>query len=254
MFGKRILILVAHPDDEVVACATAIARARAGGATVSALYLTHGCLARETMWSWQRKNYETIVARRRTEAETAALALGIQPVGWSSRPARHLWREMPQVFREVDAAIAQYRPDQIWVPAYEGGNPDHDALNAIGLKCKGRLSVLEFAEYTYFGGKVRSQSFISSEETARVIQLTPEEAKAKRKILALYTSEKGNLSSLKVKQESYRPLAAYDYAQPPHQGVLWYARFQWVPFKHPRVDFTDSAEVSAAITAFLARG
>jgi len=253
MFGKRILILVAHPDDEVVASAACITRARKQGATVSALYLTHGCIAQNEMWFWQRKKYHDFVAKRRSEAEKAALLLGVQPVGWSSRPARYLWREMDAVYQEVDNAITHYRPDQIWVPAYEGGNPDHDALNAIGFKFKTRLSVLEFAEYNFFGGTIRSQRFISSDETVRTVTLTPDEGEAKRLALRAYGSEAGNLSSLGVDQESYRPLTAYDYAQLPHQGTLWYARFQWVPFKHPRVDFTQGRDVSAAIQSFLSK-
>jgi LmbE family N-acetylglucosaminyl deacetylase len=251
MFGKRILILVAHPDDEVVACAASIARARASGAEVFALYLTHGCLAREVLWPWQRKNYACYVAARRDEAERTAIALGINFLNWPVRPARQVWRELPQVLIEVEAAIAQCRPDQIWVPAYEGGNPDHDALNAVGFKLKGRLSILEFAEYNYFGGKAQAQRFVSLDETVRTAVLTPEEAAAKRAALKIYASEKGNLSYVGCERETYRPLASYDYAQPPHKGRLWYARFQWVPFKHPRVDFTKSSEVSAAITDFL---
>jgi len=251
MFGKRILILAAHPDDEVVACAASSSRARAQGATLTVLYLTHGCLAREVLWPWQRKHYDRFVAIRRAEADKAAIALGLQPVGWGMRPARALWREMPRVYEEVLAAIEQYRPDQVWVPAYEGGNPDHDALNAIGFKLRSRISVLEFAEYNFFGGKIRSQSFISSDETVRTLTLTPEEQAAKRAALKIYSSETNNLSSLDVEQESYRPLALYNYEQPPHQGKLWYARFSWVPFRHPRVDFTLPAEVSEKIVAFL---
>jgi LmbE family N-acetylglucosaminyl deacetylase len=251
MFGKRILILVAHPDDEVVACAASIARARASGATISALYLTHGCLAQDVLWPWQRKNYDQIVSLRYSEGDNAAKFLGIQPVGWSKRPARHLWREIKAVYEEVDAAVLQYRPDQIWVPAYEGGNPDHDALNAVGSKFTKRLSVLEFSEYNFFSGKVSSNHFISSDEPVRIITLDNDERKTKKAALAIYASERSNLSSLKCKQESYRPLATYDYAHPPHQGTLWYERFQWVPFRHPRVDFTQSAEVSEAITRFL---
>jgi LmbE family N-acetylglucosaminyl deacetylase len=251
MFGKRILILVAHPDDEIVGSAASIARARAGGATVTAIYLTHGCLPREAMWPWRRKYYYHRIATRRAEAEEAALALGLQPVGWGLRPARTLWRELPQVFEEVQTALAQYRPDQVWVPAYEGGTPDHDALNAIGFKLKPRVSVLEFAEYNFFGGRIRSQRFISSDETVRIISLTADERKAKKKALEIYASEARNLSNLGVEQESYRPLSLYNYEQPPHQEKVWYARFQWVPFRHPRVDFTRPAEVSKAITAFL---
>jgi LmbE family N-acetylglucosaminyl deacetylase len=56
-FGRRILVLVPHPDDEVVGVAAAIARARADGARLFALYLGHGCLSRETLWPWQRAGY-----------------------------------------------------------------------------------------------------------------------------------------------------------------------------------------------------
>jgi LmbE family N-acetylglucosaminyl deacetylase len=251
MFSKRILILIAHPDDEVVGCTAAIMRAKAQGAEIFALYLTHGCLPQETLWRWQRKDYAKLVATRRAEAERAAQMLGIIPLGWPVRPARQLWRELPHVLAEVEAAMAQCRPDQIWVPAYEGGNPDHDALNAVGFKLKNRMSVLEFAEYNFFEGRAQAQNFISPDPTVRVIDLTPEEAAAKRVALKIYASEKGNLSYVRFARESYRPLARYDYAQPPHKGRLWYMRFQWVPFKHPRVDFTDPAEVSKAILTFM---
>lgn len=251
MFGKRILVLAAHPDDEVVACGASIGRARERGATVSTLYLTNGCLSRDTLWPWQRKNYDRLVATRRAEAEAAALLLGVLPVGWSDRPARFLWKELPKVYEEVLAAFSQYHPDQVWVPAYEGGNPDHDALNAIGLKLKSRASVLEFAAYNFFEGKPRSQRFIYSDETVHVVSLLPEEKITKKKALNLYASEAGNLSAIKAEQESYRPLTSYEYHIPPHQGTLWYTRFQWVPFRHPRVDFTSPQQVSKAIIDFL---
>ncbi len=251
MFGKRILILVAHPDDEVVACAASIAAARAEGAAVSALYLTDGCLAENVLWPWQRKRHDYYVKRRLAEAEEAATALGLQPVGWGARPARALWRELPQVFEEVQAALAQLRPDQLWVPAYEGGNPDHDALNAVGFKLKKRVSVLEFAEYNYFGGKAHSQAFVSTDNTTRVVKLSPQERLVKQGLLNLYGSEACNLRSLKAEQESYRPIASYNYALPPHQGTLWYERYRWVPFRHPRIDGTSSHVVSNAIMNFL---
>jgi LmbE family N-acetylglucosaminyl deacetylase len=251
MFGKRILIAVPHPDDEVVACCTAIDRAQEEGASVFALYLTNGCIARETLWPWQRKYYDANVARRRAEAEQAAAFLGIAPIGWSPRPARHLWRELPQVRAEIEAAAAHYGIDQLWVPAYEGGNADHDALNALGLIMARRVSVLEFAEYNFCGGRARSQEFPLTNGTEQVLTLSPLERERKAAALAFYASEQLNLNYVKTARECWRPLAAYDYAKPPHAGKLWYARFQWVPFRHPRVDFTAPQEVSAAILHFF---
>jgi LmbE family N-acetylglucosaminyl deacetylase len=251
MFGKRILILVPHPDDEVVAAAASIGRAKAIGAEVSALYLTHGCIARETMWPWRRKTYEAVVARRRAEGERAAALLGLTPVGWSLRPARWLWRQLQEVHAEMDAAIKAHRPDQIWLPAYEGGNPDHDGLNAIGQSLAKDVAVLEFAEYNYFGGRTCAQAFPFPNGQEQVIALTADEKRRKQELLDVYVSERQNLNYVGVERECFRPLAAYDYGNPPHPGTLWYARFQWVPFRHPRVDFTRSTEVSEAIGAYL---
>jgi len=251
MFGKRILVLVPHPDDEVVACAAAIWRAQAAGAGIFALYLTHGCIEMNTLWPWQRGKYKDIVARRIEEGEEAARFLEIAPVGWCMRPARHLWRELPKALGEIESAVAENAIDQVWLPAYEGGNPDHDGLNALGQILKKKVGVLEFAEYNFSGGKTNAQSFPFPNGTEQVISLTPYEQEKKREALALYASEKSNLNYVGAEHECYRPLADYDYGKPPHPGTLFYARFQWVPFRHPRVDFTKSAEVSAAITSFL---
>lgn len=252
LLGHRILILVPHPDDEIVGCAALIQRARAAGATVRALYLTHGCIDRAVRWPWDRKNHDQAVARRRAEAERAAALLGITPVGWSERPARHLWRDLPQVLDEVLETIEAHVIDQVWLPAYEGGNADHDGLNAVGA-CLARrgVSVIECAEYNYAQGRAQAQTFPFPNGTETIITLTPDEQKLKRAALDLYVSEQCNLGYVGCVQESYRPLASYDYSRPAHEGTLWYARFQWVPFRHPRVDFTKPADVSAAIGAFL---
>ncbi|HXW19561.1 MAG TPA: PIG-L family deacetylase, partial [Roseiarcus sp.] len=243
--------LIAHPDDEVVAFSAAIGRAKAQGAEVLGLYLTDGCLARETMWPWRRASRERAAARRRAEGESAAASLGVRPVGWADRPARRLWRELGAVHAEIEAAIAAHAPDQLWLPAYEGGNPDHDALNALGQLFKPRLSALEFAEYNFFGGVTRAQEFPYPDGRESVIALTPEEDELKRALLRLYASERGNLFYVGTKREAFRPLASYDYGGPPHPGTLWYARFQWVPFRHPRVDFTQPHAVSAEICGYL---
>jgi hypothetical protein len=148
-------------------------------------------------------------------------------------------------------AIETYAPDQLWLPAYEGGNPDHDGLNALGQLFAGRLSVLEFAEYNFHGGRALSQQFPFPDGSEQTIFLTPEERARKGALLRLYASERQNLGYVGLLRECWRKLARYDYSRPPHPGTLWYARHQWVPFRHPRVDFTQAAEVSRAIGAYV---
>ncbi len=253
MIGTRILLLVPHPDDEVVAAAATIQRALNAGAKIYALYLTHGCVSQETMWPWKRDSYARVVQRRLAESDRAAAYLGLTPLGWPRRPARHLWRDIYAVFDEIREAIQTYAIDQIWVPAYEGGNADHDALNACAyrLAMSDGIDVLEFAEYNFAGGKCNSQSFPFTTGDEQIVELTIQERVFKRRALEIYQSEQQNLGYVETLQECFRPLAAYDYSQPAHNGTLWYARFQWVPFRHPRVDFSNPADVSRQIVSFL---
>ena len=254
-FGASILFLCPHPDDEVVAASAAIGRAKAGGAKVAVLFLTHGCLDAATMWAWERDRYPAVVARRRAEAERVAAELGVAIAGWSERAARHLWRHLPEAEREIRAAVAAHGVDQVWTPAYEGGNPDHDGANAIASRLAAEgMSVLEFAEYNLAGGKAGSHRFPHPNGAEQVLKLTGAERAAKRHAVALYASEKDNLGYVSAEREVFRPLAAYDYGRPPHAGKLWYARFQWVPFRHPGVDFTRPAEVTQAISNYLGLG
>ncbi len=253
LFGRSILILAPHPDDEVVACCAAIGRAKAEGAAVSALILTHGCVARQTMWPWARGRYEAVVAQRRSEAERVLAELGATAAGWSDRPARELWRHLEAAVTEIRAAVSNFRIDQLWAPAFEGGNADHDAANAIAARLAAEgLSVLEFAEYNLAGGQVNSHAFPTSVGAEETLQLTPEEQNGKRRALALYASEAPNLSYVKLERETFRPLPDHDYGAPPHPGKLWYARFQWVPFRHPGVDFTQPAAVARALGDYQA--
>jgi LmbE family N-acetylglucosaminyl deacetylase len=262
MFGRRILILVPHPDDEVVMATEASARAKAAGAEIMTLYLTNGCIARETLWPWQRRSYDRFVARRRAEGEEAARFLGLSPVGWAQRPARTLWRALDQIFDDVVRVVKANDIDQLWVPAYEGGNADHDGLNALGYALAKALQrpdapndtppVLEFAAYNFLNGTTCAQTFPFPNGTETTLRFDDRATARKKQALRLYRSEKQNLNYVGTAHECFRPLAGADYARPPHEGTLWYARFQWVPFRHPRVDFTRPAEVCAAIQHFLA--
>ncbi len=251
--GRRILILAPHPDDEVVGCAIAARRAIAEGAKLFVLYLTTGLPERGLLWPWARGGHGARVERRRSEALTAADLLGLVPAGFADWPARSLKAHLDEAAALIDGAVRRHRVDTVWAPAYEGGHQDHDAVNLLAARLAARLAVREFAEYHNAGGRVRSQGFIAANGTERLLELTPEERDLKRRALALYRSERGNLAHIECEVESLRPLARYDYRAPPHPGTLFWARFQWVPFRHPRIDFDAPAEVYAVLAAFARR-
>lgn len=252
MLGERILILVPHPDDEVVGCCAAIGRAREEGASVHGLYLTTGVPAEEALWSWDRKHHPEIVSQRRDEARAAAERLGIEVVSFADVPTRQLKAHLKDASESVIAALKDLKIDMVWVPAYEGGHQDHDVANYLGHLVDPRVEVWEFSEYNNAGHRTRSQEFPKPNGSEREILLSAEEQAAKREALLAYASEQRNLGYVRLERECFRPIPAYDYSRPPHPGVLFYQRFQWVPFRHPRIDFTKPDEVSQAIAMFAA--
>jgi N-acetylglucosamine malate deacetylase 1 len=250
---RRILILAPHPDDEIVACGIAARRARVAGTKISVLYLTTGVPPGETAWPWQRAGYLSRVARRRDEAHAAASLFGLEPTSFLDIPSRQLIDHLDHTAAAIDHALGQTAADCLWVPAFEGAHQDHDAANALAARYRDRLPIWEFAAYNYAGGKVCSNRFFDARGGVIEVHLSRDETADKRRALALYASERGNLAHIKTKLEAYRPLPRHDYAAPPHPGTLFRERFRWVPFRHPRIDFTPSAEVYDALGRWHAR-
>ena len=254
MFAARILILIPHPDDEVVGCCAAILRARSQGARVFGLYLSDGLPAREELWPWARDARAAREARRWREAAEARDLLGLEEAGRQHLPSRRLRLHLTEAVAHVDRALETSGADIMWVPAFEGAHQDHDAANALAATFAARVPVWEFAEYNRRGGRLRANDFGDAAGGERVLALSPEECAVKRTLLAIYASEAGNLRHLQAcRQETFRPLPAHDYSGPPHPGKLFYQRFQWVP-RHPRIDPTCPQAVIACLRAYAASG
>jgi LmbE family N-acetylglucosaminyl deacetylase len=189
------------------------------------------------------------VARRLEEARRAAQLLCITPLSFAEIPTRELKSHIASTRDLTRAQLRQHDIEVLWAPAYEGGHQDHDVANFIASTLRDEISVWEFSEYNYAGGKIHSQEFFSPKGAEQRIILTVEEQAAKLRALQVYQSEKGNLSYVRTEQEVFRPLPGYSYSRPPHPGRLFYQRFQWVPY-HPRVDYTKPAEVCRALLDF----
>jgi LmbE family N-acetylglucosaminyl deacetylase len=249
----RILLLIPHPDDEVVGAATMIARHRAAGDQFFGLYLTSGVPAPDQLWRWDRKGRAARVRRRRDEARAAAAMLGIEPVGFSDWPSRTLKSHLAPAAAWIERLLAEHAIAALWVAAWEGGHQDHDAANFLAAQTAKGRPVREFAEYNSGGGMARWNRFAATNGSETVLQLTSEEIRSKRRLLAVYRSEKHNLAGAKLGTESHRPLPGHDYRRPPHDGKLWREAYHWVGrlVRHPRVDFEPSRDIYAVLQGFL---
>jgi len=199
------------------------------------------------LWPWQRRSYGARIARRRDEALAAAGCFGLEPAGFCDISSRRLVAHLDEAASTLDRTLAGTSADCLWVPAFEGAHQDHDAANALAARFRDRLPVWEFAAYNCAGGKARSNRFADARGGVIELRLSRDEAALKRRGLALYASERGNLAHIRTAEEASRPLPRHDYGAPPHAGKLFRERFHWVPFRHPRIDFMPSAEIYAAL-------
>ncbi|MET0909754.1 MAG: PIG-L family deacetylase [Ilumatobacteraceae bacterium] len=135
----KLLLIVAHPDDETFGCGSVLAHAAASGvesvvvcATRGELGEVNGRVARSTM------DPEAVGVLREAELRAACAQLGVSRVdvlGWRDSgvvgdPAAGSLVAAPtaEVAREVAQLVDEIRPDILMVPEGSDGHRDHLAV------------------------------------------------------------------------------------------------------------------------------
>ena len=254
------LIIVAHPDDEVVGAGGRLPRLR--DATV--VHVTDGAPrdmrdARALGFA-SREDY----ARARREELAAALALaGLDPararcLGVADQEAS---LQLAPLAGAVADLIGELRPEVVLTQPYEGGHPDHDATAvAVHTACRivqaealrkhldrrtrwerledAKLAgvpyrpdpapvIVEMTSYHDRGGAVATGEFLPGGGDVRTVVLDGAARDLKRRLFDCYATQRGVLQYFPIDVERFRPAPRYDFTRPPHEGTLYYERFDW---------------------------
>lgn len=226
----RLLVLVAHPDDESVGCATMLQRAE--DATV--VFATDGAPQDRKFWPSysSRAEYAQI---RRGEAIAAAAAIGIRRTEFLNIPDQELFRHLREAHGEIANILQRHQPAAILTHAYEGGHPDHDACSFLAFLL-GRdhdVPIWEIPLYHRAAGDRAWQQFIAQRSFLRgageelVFTLSPGELLRKRAMVAAYKSQGNVLKNFDATREVCRLQPEYDFTKPPHAGTLNYEEWHW---------------------------
>jgi len=223
-----VLFVLAHHDDEVF-CAGHLLRALRAGRRVRLLWATAGGLAP--------------AARRCLEGERVGRLLRLAP-----GDGRDLRLRDQQALRHL-AAIAAAAEELlgsahgaeaplVYVPAYEGGHPDHDAVNLAVRLLRTRRPDAEAREFPLYRRSAAGLSVQSprpaagtSAQSFEILSLDPGALALRRRLVRANASQA--LPSLlpllalawaqgRGRAEPSRPLPVHDYARPPHEGALLY--------------------------------
>lgn len=140
---ERVLVVAPHPDDESLATAHLLDRARANGAAVRVVFCTDGesnpwpQRAIERRWTIDAAARRRWGARRRDEARAALESLGLSPrcALFLHAPDQGLTRVLLAGGREflarLTVAIETWRPTMVAAPSVRDRHPDHSAVGVL---------------------------------------------------------------------------------------------------------------------------
>lgn len=129
---KRVLFVVAHPDDEVLGAGGTIKRLTESGKNVSLLVFTDGVSSRykNISSSEQADEYEAKKFSRKKALLAASKFLGIRNVELLDFPDNELDKFSTLLLaKEIEKAIDEFRPNLIFTHSVNDLNQDHRAVS-----------------------------------------------------------------------------------------------------------------------------
>jgi LmbE family N-acetylglucosaminyl deacetylase len=243
----RTLVLVAHPDDEVIAFGALLQRMR----EPVVVFATDG--SPQDPYFWQRHGSRDIYAAlRRNETLASMQAAGVKDVvflselpGGETLVDQELFHNLRPAYDMLSDLVRRRMPNALLTLAYEGGHPDHDSCSFLTAQLAKRFNIPGWEAPLYHrlpDGGGAYQEFIEGPTEQVDVKPTPAEQEAKRQMCRAYASQGNFLTHFRVDKEHVRPQPAYDFAQPPHPGKTNYEVWQWK---------MNSQEVCAAFVRFL---
>jgi N-acetylglucosamine malate deacetylase 1 len=179
---ERLLVVAAHPDDEVLGCGGLLARVADAGGSARILIVTEGATT-------QYPGRPDLVAQKRDEAMEAARILGTSDLRFAELPDMQL-STLPSaaITGPIGEEVDSFEPD--WVVTHHVGdlNSDHRVVHEAcrvaarpNLEGRPALLTMEVPSATEFGYRPLVGNI--------GVPLTEEQLKRKQEALTAYASE-----------------------------------------------------------------
>jgi LmbE family N-acetylglucosaminyl deacetylase len=248
--AKKYLFVFAHPDDEVFIAGT-MKQLLVRGAELHGAWLTSG-------------DYFGKGQERERELSQALNILGL-PGRW-----RHLFRltdlgllrELDRAADKVAKLVREIQPEVVFANAFEGGHPDHDAMNFLAYEGCSRAGIrpqiFEFPLYNGAGQPYywwwQINHFPPGGAPTLYNRLADDAVDCKYSMMRAYSGQwmymiparlVSSYSKLRRLGEPYRRCPENrDHTLPPHPGTLNYER----PFNSfMKIRFSDFREAVAKV-------
>ena len=123
---NKVLVVVAHPDDEVIGCGGTIARHVKNGEIVQVVFLADGFGSRDDG------------VDRSKPASDAAIFLGCNPPIFLNLPDNQLDKlPLLDIVKKVETIVSRFKPDIVYTHNFGDLNIDHQIVNkAVITSCR----------------------------------------------------------------------------------------------------------------------
>jgi LmbE family N-acetylglucosaminyl deacetylase len=229
---SRIMIVVAHPDDETIGLGAQLCRF----SDALLIHLTDG--APRDGEDAQRQGFATradYATARRSELSAALIEGEATDVRIASFriPDKEAFVDLTGLARRLSACLRRERPAAILTHSYEGGHPDHDAV-AFGVHaaCRGLgggdpPAIIEMPLYHARDGHWVINRFLAAHSPELTLWLGEADRLRKRRMVDCFHTQRDLLARFELDPERLREAPAYDFRVPPHAGALLYESFGW---------------------------
>lgn len=230
--GGSAAFILAHNDDEIFINAR-IRRLVASRREVGALWLTSGLLAPSPE-----------VRRQESRAAMARLGVPERALTFWDYPDLRTLGYLEELVNGIAGYLESRVVAEVYVPAYEGGHPDHDVANFAVSQAAARIRlsapIYEFPINT--GPRGRRQLIGGFATNSLAAMRTPPRPDDRRVWDDLWRCHRTQYRYLRLPMalcldrrrwwlgEPYRPLPHHDYLNPPHRGRLGYETALGIPF------------------------
>lgn len=193
-----VLVLAAHPDDDVLGLCSTLYRHRMNGDRIKIVFVTNGTAGKGESWHLKTKHSRNKANVRYMEAVSALSQINIKEdtIFCLGFPDGGTQRYLQEISMDIMMLMEKLNPKRVYVHCIEGGHVDHDITSFIVKSiCNktGYVNLYEWAEYNPSQPiGTRNIQFFNpnkySMEQSKV-EITEQERVLKRKMLALHKSQ-----------------------------------------------------------------
>ena len=213
----RVLVFVAHPDDETIGCSGLLQRA----STSLVVFAVDGA---PPHYGFERR-FGSLRKYSETRFLEASRALSLIPRCSFQRLRRpdgsyfvdqHLFQDLRRAYSSLLKIAGEFSPTVIVSHTYEGGHIDHDACSFLAMKTSRALAIQHWEFPLYRKSELGQdifQEFRDCREAECVLALSEDEMAVKQRMRAEYRTQREMLRVFVLDTERFRRIIFEDYTR-----------------------------------------